>query len=90
MNGPLKHLFQKTHISPTIRNCFVIIRILQIWWKTDGLIHPICLACTTAKMLQCLLTGEIPLLHYTTNDDVLKRIFPIIPQAFGHTKFTFG
>jgi len=30
-------------------------------------------------MLQCLLTGQIPLLFSTSDDDVLKRRFPMFP-----------
>ena len=90
MNGLLKHLFQKTHVSPTIRNCLVIMRILWIWRKTDKLIHHICVACTTAKMLQCLPTNEVSTIVSHHYDDVLKRRFHMIPHAFGHTKFTFG
>ena len=40
-------------------------------------------------MLQCLLTGEIPLL-ISFNVDVLKRRFSMFPKAFGHVKITFG
>ena len=90
MNGLLKHLFQKTHVSPTIRNYLVIMRILWIWRKTDKLIHHICVACTTAKMLQCLPTNEVSTIVSHHYDDVLKRRFHMIPHAFGHTKFTFG
>ena len=52
MNCPLKHLLQITHITPTIRNYLVMMKkTLLIQQKIDS---PICLACTTAKMLQCL------------------------------------
>ena len=33
-------------------------------------------------MLQCLLTGEIPLFYYTTNNDALKRRFPMFPKTY--------
>ena len=49
MNGPLKLLLQKTFTTPTIRNGLDIMKKkLMIQQKTDS---PICLACTTAKML---------------------------------------
>ena len=79
-----------THVTPTIRNCLVIMRILRIWRKTERLIHHICVACTTAKMLQCLPTNEVSTIVSHHYDDVLKRRFHMIPHAFGHTKFTFG
>ena len=60
---------------------------LMIQQKTNS---PICLACATAKMLQCLLTNEIPLLHYTTNDDVLRRRFPRLLVTPSSLSASFG
>ena len=57
MNGPLKLLLQKTLTTPTIKSGSVMMKKkLMIQQKTDS---PICLACTTAKMLQCLPSGEV-------------------------------
>ena len=61
MNCPLKHLLQKTHITSTIKNYLVRIKkTFLIQWKIDS---PIFLACTTAKMLQCLPLVKSQLLY---------------------------
>ena len=88
MNDPLKLLLQNTFTTPTIRSGSVMMKKkLMIQRKTNS---PICLACATAKMLQCLLTNEIPLLHYTTNDDVLKRRFPKLLVTPSSLSASFG
>ena len=67
-------------------------------WKRDNWINVqpskhlvlICLACTMAKMLQCLPTGEVSTIishHYPTQ---MMIFWKDILHAFSHFKFTFS
>ena len=67
-------------------------------WKRDNWMNVqpskhlvlICLACTMAKMLQCLPTGEVSTIishHYPTQ---VMIFWKEILHAFSHFKFTFG
>ena len=65
---------------------------LMIQQKTDS---PICLACTMAKMLQCLPHGEISIIVSHHYDDILEKrsyILLVIPSSllasFGHLKIS--
>ena len=48
---------------------------------------PICLACTTAKMLQCLPPVKFPLLYYLPPQIILLLK---IPHDYSHLMVTFG
>ena len=54
------------------------------------LVHPICLACTMAKMLQCLPLVKFPLLYYYWHMQMMIFLKKKILHHFGHLILSFG
>ena len=60
---------------------------LMIQQKTDS---SICRSCTTAKMLQCLPTGEVSTIVSPYYDDVLKKRFSMLLVISSLLSTNFG
>ena len=88
-NVLLECLLLVTLTIPIIKIFFDMMKNLLIQRMTDQI--PLFVWPTQRpKLLQCLLTSEIPLLFSAFDDDVLKRRLSMSPKTFDHVEITFN